>query len=264
MDEVETNNLQNIKNYNKKLDMSKKNIYSNKYIDIIHQYLLYSSENTYIQDRKYFNYIIVKGIETLTNIFNILLLYTKNIDLVYYHCQKSFYYYLEFIGQISNENNSYLNLSSKDAVLFVYRKTIFKINQEYRSSFLNTDEEKIFLLDISNIIKEINTLLEYQIIHIECNTIEKKMRKIISNNSNIFKYIYYKDNLYKILVTANTIIHDLSPHFDTNYIISVICYYNKKLHTYNNEEEKMNQYSFTFKKDLLQLTPLRLCNTLLH
>lgn len=264
MDEEEKNNLQNTNNYMDKLDITKRNIYSNKFIDILHQFLLYSSENIFIQDKKYFNYVIMKGIETITNIFNILLLYTKNIDLVYYHCQKSFYYYVEFIGQISDENNSYLKLSSKDAVLFVYRKTIFKISSEFKASFSTNQEEKQFLIDISNITREINKLIEFQLLYIEGESIDTKMKLIVSNNSKIFKHIYYKDYLHNILCISNKIISDLSPYFESQYIINVICYYNKKLLSFENKEEKMEEYSFKFNEEFLQLTPLRLCNILLQ
>ena len=48
-----------------------------------------------------------------------LLLYTKNIDLTISHCNKALYYYIEFIGQIGDENHSYLQLNSKDATLFI-------------------------------------------------------------------------------------------------------------------------------------------------
>ena len=84
------NNINNDKNYNDTVDIEKENVYINKYIDIIHQYLLYCGENVFIQDPKYYLYVIVKGIECISNVFNILFLYTKNFNLVYYHCQKAF------------------------------------------------------------------------------------------------------------------------------------------------------------------------------
>ena len=70
------------------------------YTSLISEYLLFCVDNVYIQKQKYLKYVLIRGIETLQNVFNILLLYTKNLELVNYHCQKSYYYYVEFIGQI--------------------------------------------------------------------------------------------------------------------------------------------------------------------
>ena len=72
-----------------------------------------------------FKYVYLKGVESLTYIFNMLIMYTKNLSLTYYHCEKSLFYYIEFIGQIGDDNHSFLQLSSKDAILFIYKKTIF-------------------------------------------------------------------------------------------------------------------------------------------
>ena len=134
--------ISNKKNYNNTISIDDKNIYVSKYIDIIHQYLLYCGENIFIQEPIYYLYVIVKGIECISNVFITLLLYTKNFNLVYYHCQKAFCYYVEFISQIGNENHSFLKLNAKDAILFVYRKTIFQINNDYRKEYVTKDTKK--------------------------------------------------------------------------------------------------------------------------
>jgi hypothetical protein len=67
--------------------------------------------------------------------------------------------YVEFISQVSNEHNSFLHLTSRDAVLFVYKKTIFDIHndiQKYDSQLLKSDAEKLKVLDcIISIFKHI-------------------------------------------------------------------------------------------------------------
>ena len=75
-------------------------------------------------------FIIQRGLITITNVFNIILFYSKNLDMAYYHSQKAYYFYVEFIGQISEEHNTFLQLSSRDAILFIYKKTIFDIHNE--------------------------------------------------------------------------------------------------------------------------------------
>ena len=69
-----------------------------------------------------------------------LLLYTKNLSLAYVHCQKSLYYYVEFICQIGDDTHSFLQLNTKDASLFVYKKTIFDINNEHRKEFASVKD----------------------------------------------------------------------------------------------------------------------------
>ena len=54
--------------------------------------------------------------------------------MVYFHCKKAYYYYIEFIGQISDDSHSYLQLTSKDATLFVYKKTIFEVDNMVRKN----------------------------------------------------------------------------------------------------------------------------------
>ena len=68
-------------------------------------------------------------------------MYTKNLELTVHHCKKAFLYYVEFIGQIGDDNHTFLQLNSKDATLFVYKKTIFDINNEYKKKVTYTLNE---------------------------------------------------------------------------------------------------------------------------
>ena len=120
--------------YNKYLSNNEEEIVLN-YFNILKEYLFHAGENVIVQNYTYYIFIIKRGLDCIKHIFNILLLYTNNLDLVVYHCKKSYLYYIEFISQIGNENHSYLQLNSKDAALFVYKKTIFDINNDKRSSF---------------------------------------------------------------------------------------------------------------------------------
>ena len=45
---------------------------------------------------------------------------------------------IEFINQITDDSNKFLQLCSRDASIYVYKKTIFDINNEYRKKI---DEE---------------------------------------------------------------------------------------------------------------------------
>lgn len=129
------------------------------YFNIIKEYLFHAGENIIVPDYTYYIFIIKRGLDCLKHIFNILLLYTNNLDLVVHHCKKSYLYYIEFISQIGNENHSYLQLNSKDAALFVYKKTIFDINNDQRSHFSLSDKNKDKLEYVSHFSEIINEIV---------------------------------------------------------------------------------------------------------
>ena len=116
--------ITNISNYVKNLDINDYNKIMTAYEIIIQDFITYTFDTIFIQKKDFLLFIIKRGLETIKNVFIQLLMYTKNINLVFYHCKKAYYYYIEFIGQISDDTHSYLQLSSKDAVLFVVHKNI--------------------------------------------------------------------------------------------------------------------------------------------
>ena len=132
---MKNNSIQNVENYNEILNESVPNVFI-KYVGLINEYLTLCGENIYMQNSNYLKFVMKRGLETFSHIFNIMLLFTCNLDLTFYHCQKAFYYYVEFIGQIGDDNHTFLQLNSKDASLFVYKKTIFDLNNEHRKDFV--------------------------------------------------------------------------------------------------------------------------------
>ena len=86
-------------------------------------------------------------------------MYTKNIELVTYHCNKASHYFIEFISQIGNDSHSFLQLNTKDAILFVYKKTIFDINQEYRNNYKYEKQDEIYIKTIKTFSVSLNKLV---------------------------------------------------------------------------------------------------------
>jgi len=154
--------LSNIDNYKAQLTNNSSEVFV-KYLDLISEYLAHCVEAIYIRNDMYYKYIIVHGINTISHVFKLLLLYTNNLELTYYHCQKSFYYYVEFIGQIGDDNHSFLQLNSKDASLFVYKKTIFNINNDYRKEFASMVDVNVVTNNIGYLIRIHNTMISYVI-----------------------------------------------------------------------------------------------------
>ena len=74
------NLITNSNNYNISFQDNLFTIFS-KYLLIINEFLKHSHENIYIKNQGYRDFILKQGIITLTHVFKILLMYTKNLDI---------------------------------------------------------------------------------------------------------------------------------------------------------------------------------------
>ena len=207
-------NIYDVKNYFKRIYLKSASNYITKYIDLINEYVVHASENIKISNIDLYLFVFERGIDTLSHIFIILLMYTRNLDLTYHHCNKAYLYYIEFISQIGEDNNSFLQLNSKDATLFVYKKTIFDINTNVRESFNQTKSETICINTVKQSIDIYNLLIKFSINHIDniefkndkkiVILIEKETTKIINkileNNCFLNERIcnFFLDFLYQI------------------------------------------------------------------
>ena len=98
-------------------------------------------------------------------------MHTKNIDLVSYHVQKAYYYYIEFISQINKEQHSFLQFNIKDAIMFIYKKTIFNLDKQLTSTLSTSETDEYILRNLYEVTNKINHLLMYvtDIIRINSN-----------------------------------------------------------------------------------------------
>jgi hypothetical protein len=139
--------------------------------------------------------------------------YTKNLDLTFYHSQKAYYFYIEFIEQISDESVTFLQLNSRDATLFVYKKTIYELNPDYikNKSESTVENEKIFeLMDIY--VPLFKNVIHYLIHHKSFNYenrqsyIHKCCEYIRTLNELFIKYKLKATFLEYLLLFENTIL----------------------------------------------------------
>ena len=219
--------LQNLDNYRKNIDSIPSEI-TEKYYMLIAEYFKFITENIKIKNSNFAKFIITRGLDTITNVFNSIFYYTKNIDLTYFHCQKSFYFYVEFVGQISEDEKMFLQLSSRDATLYVYKKTIFEINNEYKiasesSKLIN--EQLAIINSYINIYKTIvykiiqNDVLTKNNIYIEnFEKICKKINKTNLNNENVLLLNAIMDKFYFVIG-------------DTDYFFEIVQEFSKKMKT---------------------------------
>lgn len=107
---------------------------TDKYIQILVQYFNVAQKQKFIVSRpNILQFILMRGLDTITHVFKYILLYTRNLEAAFYHAERSIYYYLEFISQVTEQKNAFLQLSTKDAILYVYKKTIYLLDMaEYK------------------------------------------------------------------------------------------------------------------------------------
>jgi hypothetical protein len=190
--------LYELKNYNKRLLIKNISNYITQYIELINEFILHATEIIQVQDHNYYLFVFQRGIDTLKHIFKFLLLYTRNIDLTMHHCKKAYLYYIEFISQIGEDNNSFLQLNSKDATLFVYKKTIFDLNNAARKNFNQVKNEKKCLAIVDNIIEIYNKLILMSLYSMDCDELKnnKSMIIMIEKESTKIMNKIFLNNLY--------------------------------------------------------------------
>ena len=76
-----------------------------------------------------YKFTLIRGLETMGHVYKLVLLHTKNVSAAIYHSQRSICLYVEFILQIMENSQTFLKLTTKDAVLYVYRETIFRLKK---------------------------------------------------------------------------------------------------------------------------------------
>jgi len=200
--------LYNTSNYKPSIQNSVLEIL-NKFVRVIIEYMRFISEKLTIKNDKYHNFIFERGLGTLIHVFSIIFYYTKNLELSFYHTQKAYYFYIEFIEQISDDNITFLQLSSRDAMLFVYKKTIFELNNEFKKNMKEPDSEEKKTLGI------VDTH-----IHIYKNIVLYIMNYNRFNCENKKDYVYkYCNSVETISKSLNKIKHN---QIECVYIFTIL------------------------------------------
>tara|TARA_Y100000588_G_C14222310_1_gene911565 strand:- start:416 stop:1228 length:813 start_codon:yes stop_codon:yes gene_type:complete len=187
-------NICDLKNYKTSFEKNKESSYALKYVELINDFLIYASENIHVQNKQYYLFVIKRGVETFSHVFIFLIMYTRNINLVMYHCRKAFFYYIEFIGQITDDNHTYLQLNSKDATLFVYKKTLFEIDSNIKKDYESNplDKKMMRYLGLTMCIYKKYILFFLHKVKKKQNENEIIMQKLLQNNKKIFNNFFSK------------------------------------------------------------------------
>jgi len=266
-------NLLDVGNYKKELNSETFHKCVNLYINIGNHCVKYLLSNLKTTNKKYLNFIIKRGLTTLEHVHNLLFIYTKNENLVSHHLEKAYLYYVEFVSQIGEDTNQFIKLNSKDATLFVYKKTIYDINTDYKKDMRLTANDMKFANMMKNFTEIYNDVIFNMITLMNNNLVtnvdklkkymeyNKKFEKIILNIYDIFlnnDYVNFikimnefMDDLMKMEITTSGYI---------KYLLLLTNKYNKKKVTYDNFKKKL----YDPKKNVVyKKTPLKYINWLM-
>jgi hypothetical protein len=247
---VEDFSLQNIENFHSNFNSSKDEIFE-KYNTLFSDYFIFMFENLQVKKSTFLKFIIQRGLLTVTNVFNFILYYSKNLELAYYHGQKAFYFYIEYIGQISEDHHTFLQLSSRDATMFVYKKTIFDIHNEFKKAVSQNEKSVFDGLEIVQFLQKtvMNTVLERfnfksnernNEIKYHLNNIAKLLQHIIE-----FKFSENDLNIIKLFFEKSFMIENMN--FEFLY---------QKLELFLKRYNDVNLKKFTITKDTLKMNIL--------
>ena len=238
--------LHNNENYKKELEPEINHVVD-KLSELFIDYFKFIIENIKLKKSNFSKFIITRGLDTIIHVFNHILLYTKNLDVAYFHCQKAFYFYVEFVGQISEDEKMFLQLSSRDASRYVYNKTIFEINNEFRKNNECISDYTRLKLDIINVYVDLYKTILLKLIHNDFLNNEKLI--IVENIYNKLNNLANKSKIHLL----NDIIDKLYYHInDDKYFLNCCELLVKKINkTQDSNKNCLNKFlSEEFKSKL--------------
>jgi len=245
-----------------------------KYYFIVKQYIILMNDSLIIQQLDNVDNIVQIGLNAITHIFKINLFFYKNIDIAFFYAQKAYYCYLEYIEQI-NIKCITDDLNIKDAILFIYTKTLSKydisnINIQDLSLTVDNNNIEPVLINIENfdIIKdafpEINNIVyfvlnfdnnnitltnrvniceKYLLNYLLCCIIDNKTNNIFFDYFKIFnEKIHFYDETYCLfleeLIKYISIEKNINKEFNQLFLYQ---YYNENFKLTNYTKNEMKQ-----------------------
>ena len=246
--------LQNSENYRKDFNCNISEVVE-KYSELIVEYFKFIMENIKTKNSSLTKFIIIRGLDSITNVFLHILYFTKNIDLTYFHSQKSYYFYVEFVGQISDDEKTFLQLTSRDATTYVYKKTVFDVSNEFKKINENVSDE--FREKMDTIKSYINLYQMYMLKIIQSDTIDIAY---ISDLSKLYEKLINLTNKSKIVTLENIVdklyskISDKNKFFEINHLLvkkflkkqELFSHIKNKIHLEEFEEKLLTESSDKF------------------
>ena len=170
---------------------------TNSYICIIHQFIEAFLKISVEPSPEQYDCMLYVGINLIYRVYKYGLLKFNNIKTAEYYSQKAHVFFIEYMEQIYNHDLSF-NLNYNDAILFIYRKTIF----EFHDIETKQGDDKlvnIFSLQQPNTdIPDINNCAYHlQQMHIFVNQIVQWNSSSITTTNRIYICKHYLQNILK-------------------------------------------------------------------
>lgn len=234
--------LYSVSNYKPTIDNNPTDILI-KFVSVIIEYMRFISEKITIRNKQHYKFIFERGFETLIHVFSFIIYYTKNLELTMYHTQKAFYFYIEYVEQISNDNITFLQLSSRDATMFVYKKTIYEINNDYRKNISEpSNEEKNILSTLDSYAVIYKFIFQFIVNHRDFNYDTKieyinKCCDHIETTADTLNKIKYKKNISECIYSFTNLLSD--KQFDINSFFETLNNFIKKISIKKKIDDKL-------------------------
>ena len=145
------------------------------YISILKEFIALISESKHCDNPNNLIITMFIGMNAIHRVFEYILIKTKNIEKVCYYSKKTYYYYLEYMEQIYS-SNLHQNLNQMDAMLFVYKKTIFDLYDGENEDTFGT---------MTNIIASNGEIM---------NIDDDNIQNMLKNISKIMNILFYWEN----------------------------------------------------------------------
>jgi hypothetical protein len=251
---MKKNILNLVENYKDNLDEDEIILFL-KFVGMVHEMFILCNDRISVKNEDYIKHILITGIKNTTYIYKIILMYTNNLELTLFHTQKSILYYIEFISQIGEDIQNHLKLTTKDATLFIYKKTIFDINEEYKQTYQESPSTKETIKQLDIYINVYNTILIHYISHYDLKqydlsrlqksilndlyTIVEAIVQIPTSNDNKCPLDNIKNKLSNIQTTITYFNQAYHYEFIKKKYLYLIEYYIKKLYKHNIDNKKI-------------------------
>jgi len=181
---LKKNELHNIDNYKDELDVTVNDLTS-AYARIIVEY--YKN----VANEQYSKFVVLRGVDTLTCVFHHMIYYTRNLSLALSYSEKAYLFYIEFVSQISDAEKLFLRLSSRDAAMYVFNKTIADIKYATDKPTEQTTDKILEFNKTTNLVKTL--IMKFETEEVFNNQVKLILENGLSNDViKLIDSLYYK------------------------------------------------------------------------
>lgn len=187
---LKKNELHNSDNYKDELDVTVNDL-------IVSYARILSDYYKNVSSGQYSKFVVLRGVDTMTNVFHHMIYYTRNLALALSYSEKAYLFYIEFISQISDAEKLFLRLSSRDATMYVFNKTIADIKYSMPKPSGETNANIALFNKTVNVLKTLIMNFDSE------ETFNNEVQLIVQNGLSdhvirLIDSIYYKNNNNKL------------------------------------------------------------------